>query len=405
MTRPPKQNDLDFVSVDATKPVLMSNKLFENDEYLSMPFFPTGYKEILQRMENVNPMQYAKTRNFVNGAVTYLSPYISRGVISVKQVMETVLQKGYKSYQIEKFLQELAWREYFQRVWQSVGDDIWNDIKQPQPDVLHHQMITAVDKAATGFEAIDRSIEHLYSSGYMHNHVRMYTASLVCNMAKAHWLQPSQWMYYHLLDGDIASNNCSWQWVAGAFASKKYFFNQENINKYALSKQQDSFLDRSYEKIMEMPVPENLRQTNHLALQTILPVTPAPILDTSKPTLIYNSYNLDVRWRKNEDLNRVLLLEPSHFKKYPVSKKVLQFIIDLSKNIDDIILFTGEMADIVRLYKNASLAEKDFIISKEHPAFIYYPGLKDSRDWMFGEVTGYHNSFFSFWKKCEKNIR
>lgn len=69
-------------------------------------------------MDNVNPVQYAKTRNFIDGAVTYLSPYISRGVISVKQVMETVFQKGYKSYQIEKFLQELAWREYFQRVWQ-----------------------------------------------------------------------------------------------------------------------------------------------------------------------------------------------------------------------------------------------------------------------------------------------
>ena len=95
----------------------MSNTLFDTDEYISNPTFPTKYQAILQRMHNVNPVQYAKSRNFIDGAVTYLSPYISRGVISVKQVMETVLQKGYKSYQIEKFLQELAWREYFQRVW------------------------------------------------------------------------------------------------------------------------------------------------------------------------------------------------------------------------------------------------------------------------------------------------
>ena len=383
----------------------MPNTLFETDEYLLGPSFPTEYWEILRRMHNVNPMQYAKTRNFVNGAVTYLSPYISRGVISVKQVMETVLQKGYKAYQIEKFLQELAWREYFQRVWQSIGDDIWNDIKQPQPDVLHQQMVTAVDKAATGIEAIDQSIQHLYSSGYMHNHVRMYTASLACNMAKAHWLQPSKWMYYHLLDGDIASNNCSWQWVAAAFASKKYYFNQENVNKYAFSKQRNSFLDKSYEEIMEMPVPESLGATNQLALQTVLPATLAPILDTSRPTLIYNSYNLDVLWRKEEDVNRVLLLEPSHFEKYPVSNKVLQFIIDLSKNIEGIIPVTGEIDEIVSLYKNASVAGKDCIISKEHPAFSYYPGIKDSREWMFGEVTGYYNSFFSFWKKCEKYLK
>ena len=382
----------------------MVNTIFGTDEYLSNPFFPTGYQEILQRVQNINPVQYAKTRNFVNGAVTYLSPYISRGAISVKQVMETVLHKGYKPYQIEKFLQELAWREYYQRIWQHVGNDIWKDIKQPQPDVLHHQMITAVDEAATGIEALDKSIENLYRSGYMHNHVRMYTASLLCNIAKAHWLQPSQWMYYHLLDGDISSNNCSWQWVAAAFASKKYYFNQDNVNKYTLSKQQHSFLDKSYEEIIAMSVPENLMATTNLVQQTILPVTQTPILDTSKPTLIYNSYNLDVLWRKDENVNRVLLLEPSHFNKYPVSKKVLHFIIDLSKNIDGIKLFTGEISEIFSLYKNASLGEHECIISKEHPAFTYYPGIKDSRDWMFSGVTGFYNSFFSFWKKCEKYL-
>ena len=367
--------------------------------------FPTLHSQIIERINLINPIQYSKTRNFINGAVTYLSPYISRGVISVKQVMDAVLQKGYKPYQIEKFLQELAWREYFQRVWQHVGDEIWNDIKHPQPNVLHHQMIDAVEHAATGIEAIDKAIKQLYSSGYMHNHVRMYTASMVCNVAKAHWLPPSKWMYYYLLDGDIASNNCSWQWVAGSFASKKYYFNQENVNKYTFTKQQNTFIDESYETIMEMPVPNILQATKNLSLQTTLPVTEIPALDINKPTLIYNSYNLDVLWRKEEDVNRVLLLEPSHFQKYPVSEKVIKLIIDLSKNIDGIILYTGEISDIISTYRNASFVDKDFIISKEHPAFTYYPGIKDQRDWMFPEVTGYFNSFFSFWKKCEKFLR
>jgi deoxyribodipyrimidine photo-lyase len=371
----------------------------------SIANFPTSYEKILERIHHINPTQYGKTRNFINGAVTYLSPYISRGVISVKQVMESVLQKGYKPYQVSKFLQELAWREYYQRVWQQVGDDIWKDIKQPQPDVLHHQMITAVDKAATGIEAIDNAINNLYSSGYMHNHLRMYTASLVCNLAKAHWLQPSKWMYYHLLDGDIASNNCSWQWVAAAFASKKYYFNQENVNKFTFSNQQNSFIDNSYEEIISMPLPGTLKSTTDLSLQTKLPAAKIPALDINKPTLIYNSYNLDVTWRKEEDVNRVLLLEPSHFTKYPVSENVIQFIIDLSKNIDGIVLYTGEISDLLSLYKNSTLMDKGCIISKEHPAFTYYPVIKDSREWMFPEVTGYYNSFFSFWKKCEKFLK
>ena len=367
--------------------------------------FPASHQQIIERINHINPIKYSKTRNFINGDVTYLSPYISRGVITVKQVMETVLRKGYKPNQIEKFLQELSWREYYQRVWQHVGDDIWNDIKQPQPDVLHHQMIKAVEYAATGIDVIDEQIKKLCRSGYMHNHVRMYTASLVCNIAKAHWLQPSKWMYYHLLDGDIASNNCSWQWIAAAFASKKYYFNQENVNKYSFSNQQNTSIDKRYEEIISMPVPYTLKPTIDLSLQTKLPVTEIPALDINKPTLIYNSYNLDMTWRKDEDVNRVLLLEPSHFKKYPVSENVIKFIIDLSKNIDGIVLCTAEIADILNLYKNSSSLDTGWIISKEHPAFTYYPGIKDSRDWMFSEVNGYYNSFFSYWKKCEKFLK
>lgn len=134
--------------------------------------FPTSYQQIIERINHINPIQYSKTRNFLNGAVTYLSPYISRGIISVKQVTDAVLQKGYKPNQIEKFLQELAWREYYQRVWQHIGDDIWKDIKQPQPDVLHHQMIETVEHAATGIDVIDE-------------HIKNYTAVVTCTIMYA----------------------------------------------------------------------------------------------------------------------------------------------------------------------------------------------------------------------------
>ncbi|MBY0432645.1 MAG: deoxyribodipyrimidine photolyase, partial [Cyclobacteriaceae bacterium] len=155
--------------------------------------FPTDYDFIIERINRINPVQYAKTRNFVDGEVTYLSPYISRGVISVKQVKETVLAKGHHPATIEKFLQELAWREYFQRVWQAKGDELFKDLKQPQPDVLHHKMITAINTATTGILAVDKLIKEFYQTGYLHNHVRMYVASIACNISKAHWSAPAQW--------------------------------------------------------------------------------------------------------------------------------------------------------------------------------------------------------------------
>jgi deoxyribodipyrimidine photo-lyase len=279
---------------------------------------------------------------------------------------------------------------------------IWEDLKQPQPNVAHHQMPGALKNAATGIDAIDKQIKHLYATGYLHNHIRMYVASITCNIGKAHWRQPAEWLYYHLLDGDIASNNCSWQWVAGAFASKKYYCNQENINKYTFSKQQHSFLDKSYDELPLMPVPEVLQSNSFLSLSTLLPQTTLPKIDVTKPTIIYNSYNLDPKWREDDDVNRVLLLEPSHFERYPVSEKVLNFIVGLSANIKAIQLYTGEIKAIEDLYAESALPINKAIITKEHPLFSHYPGIKDSRHWMFPEITGFYPSFFSYWKKCEQ---
>jgi deoxyribodipyrimidine photo-lyase len=187
--------------------------------------------------------------------------------------------------------------------------------------------------------------------------------------------------------------------VAGSFSSKKYYCNQENINKYTGTNQVQTFLDDSYEHIATMPVPNVFAAISTIDLKTNLPKTEIPTLDTSKPTLLYNSYNLDPLWRATENVNRVLVLEPSHFNKYPVSEKVMDFIIALSKNIDGIIIYAGEVDVLTKQYENESLTISNAFVSKEHPAFEYYPGLKDSRDWMFSSTEGYYPSFFSFWKK------
>jgi deoxyribodipyrimidine photo-lyase len=69
----------------------------------------------------------------------------------------------------------------------------------------------------------------------------MYIASLACNVAQSQWRIPAKWMYYHLLDADWASNALSWQWVAGTNSNKKYFANQNNINKYCFTKANEYF--------------------------------------------------------------------------------------------------------------------------------------------------------------------
>lgn len=159
--------------------------------------------------------------------------------------------------------------------------------------------------------------------------------------------------------------------------------------------QQNTFLNVPYEQLPDMDVPEVLKAHSQPLLQTILPEKKMPILDPAKPLLLYNAYNLDPEWRKDMEANRVLLLEPSHYAKYPVSDRVLTFILLLSQNIDGIQVFSGEADEIME--------DNNFpaIYSRLHPAFAHYSGEKDEREWMFPQVDRVKGSFMTYWKKCE----
>ncbi|MBD8489603.1 deoxyribodipyrimidine photolyase [Echinicola sp. CAU 1574] len=360
--------------------------------------FPTCYDEIIKRVEQVNPVNYGRNRNFIDGDVTYLSPYISRGVISTRQVMQMTLAQGYNPKNIIKFLQELAWRDYWQQVWIAKGNEIDRDLKQAQVQVENHAMSKAIIEASTGLEAIDKAIESFYQTGYLHNHVRMYLAAIACNMGKSHWWVPARWMYYHLLDADWASNALSWQWVAGSNSHKKYLTNQENINKYCHSEQRGTFLDKTYEELAQMDIPKELKETALPDFKVVLPENESLEVNTSKPTLVYNFYNLDPLWRREEEANRILLLEPSHFEQHPVSPKTIGFVQKLAENIPGVQVFVGEFSE---LEKKIEMQE---VYYKEHPLNHHYKGKEDQRDWML-PVTGYYPSFFAFWKKCQKELK
>ena len=361
--------------------------------------FETSIHEITAQIENIDPHRYARTRNFTDGAVTRLSPYISRGVVSPKRILDAVMARGFKFYEIEKFVQELAWREYFQNVWREKGDAIDEDLKQPQTEVENHEMPRAIVNGETGVEAIDDGVNQMYEVGYAHNHLRMYIAAATCNLAKSHWQIPAKWMYFHLLDADWASNALSWQWTAGAFSNKKYYANQENINKYCGTTERGTFLDVAYEEFPELAVPEVLRHTEIPVLKTELPAKTSIQIDDALPTLVYNFYNLDPFWKADLKANRVLLLEPAHFDKYPVAPKTIDFVLKLAANIPEIQIYTGEFDELV---KEFDLRDVHF---KEHPTARHYRGTQDERDWMFPEINGYFPSFFGYWRKCERLLK
>jgi deoxyribodipyrimidine photo-lyase len=364
---------------------------------MSIPAFPTDFPSIQDRINQVDPLLYGKTRNYTQGKVTYLSPYISRGVVSTKQVLDAVIARGHQLNEIESFVKELAWRDYFQRVWQE--KEIDRDIKSPQTLVNQAKISKAIVEAQTGILGIDQAIRNLYQTGYMHNHCRMYVASVACNIARSYWKIPAQWMYYHLLDGDWASNACSWQWVAATNSSKKYYANQENISKFTGIHQTGSYLDKSYEELSILPPPQELQETMVPALNRALPSSNSLIIDSELPTFLYTYYNLDPDWHAQSKGNRILLLEPSHFSKYPVSPRCIEFALALGKNIPKLQIYVGEWTEL-----QATLGQSTAHF-KEHPFSRHLSGIEESRMWMVPEIGGYFPSFFAYWKKIEPFLK
>jgi deoxyribodipyrimidine photo-lyase len=369
----------------------------QNKQTVVDPFFQADYKEILKRIDGIDPVRYAASRNYTNGAVTRLSPWISRGVISTKTIYKRLRTKGFKTEDMESLVKELCWRDYFQRVWQN--KDIDQDLKQTQEPVRHHQLPDALPNAATGIDSLDRAIRELFATGYMHNHCRMYLSSVTCNIAQSHWKTPALWMYYHLLDGDWASNACSWQWVAGSNSGKKYVANQENINRYTGSTQTGTYLDCTYEDLANQKIPSEFTSFGEFEVKTKLPETGIPTLNPDLPTFVYNYYNMDPEWHKGEPGNRILLLEPSIFGRYPVSENCIEFLTALCRNIPGIQIMTGSFEEL----KN--MAGPSPFYYKEHPLNHHYSGIEESRDWICDEVSGYYPSFFSYWKVVEKHLR
>ena len=353
--------------------------------------FKTKHNEIIELVNQINPVSYCKNRNYINGDVTKLSPYISRGFISTRQVLMASLLKTKNLKSIEKFIQELVWRDYWQMYWKMKGFDEFETNQ-------NLNVSKSILDAQTGIEAIDKAILNLYETGYMHNHLRMYVASLASNVSHSNWEGPAKWMYYHLKDADWGSNALSWLWVAGVNSKKKYYANQENINKFCFTEQTHTFLDKSYPELISQQIPpEILSEKSSIKLKTELPISNFKI-EYNKPIFLYNTYNLDPEWKKNENGNRILLLEPSLFEKYPISNKNLNFIIDLSKNIKDIQLFVGEFSDL----KN-QIETNQLIYFKEHPFNKGYKGISESREWIF-EKNNFYPSFFKYWNKNRSQI-
>ena len=195
-----------------------------------------GALKKLDNFINTELPNYNFKRNFDLGPddksnVSCLSPYISHRLITEYEVAKIVLAK-FPYQKVEKYIQEIFWRVYW-RGWLEQRPTVWEAFRNyPKPTSDDLNYLSAVN-ASTGIDCFDHWVHELKTHNYLHNHARMWFASIWVFTLELPWQWGARFFLEHLLDGDSASNTLSWRWVAGIQTKgKTYLARQENIYKY-----------------------------------------------------------------------------------------------------------------------------------------------------------------------------
>ena len=224
-----------------------------------MKFLPSRAFAIdkLNNFIDNNLSEYAKLRNFDYGPekrdnVSCLSPYITHGVISELEVIKSSLKKS--SYiKIEKFIQEVLWRIYW-KGWLELRPKVWidflNQLKALKEKYNNDSNYLNAIEGKTNLECFNTWIKELKNNNYLHNHTRMWFASIWIFTLKLPWQLGAELFMKHLYDGDAASNTLGWRWVAGIQTQGKHYLATEwNINKFTNNRFQNIKLNEN-----ELPI-------------------------------------------------------------------------------------------------------------------------------------------------------
>lgn len=197
---------------------------------------PSSRAAALGQMDGFIPIAglYARDRNHVkpgHPSVSRLSPAIRHRLITEEEVASAVL-RVHPFGRVEKFIQEVYWRRYW-KSWLSLRPEVWSGYLKDLEKIGDDPAVLRIEVSQSGNSVIDHFAQELVTTGYLHNHARMWFAAWWVHEARLPWQSGAAFFYRHLLDGDPASNTLSWRWVAGLQTpGKTYLARRTNLEKY-----------------------------------------------------------------------------------------------------------------------------------------------------------------------------
>ncbi len=253
--------------------------------------FEASRAKALNQLNNFvenNLGEYSKLRNFDFGPekrsnISCLSPYITHGIINEQEVIQKTLSK-FSFSKNEKFIQEVLWRTYW-KGWLELRPNVWADylikLNQVKNEFRDNKDYIAAIEGKTKVDCFNEWVNELKENNYLHNHTRMWFASIWIFTLELPWQLGAEFFMQHLYDGDAASNTLGWRWVAGVQTQGKHYLASEwNIKKFTNNRFQNIKLnenappkvsEKSYQIIKrDFNNPQNIENKNLLIFENNL---------------------------------------------------------------------------------------------------------------------------------------
>ena len=218
--------------------------------------FEASRAKALNQLNNFvenNLREYSKLRNFDFGPekrsnISCLSPYITHGIINEQEVIQKALSK-FSFSKNEKFIQEVLWRTYW-KGWLELRPNVWADylieLNQIKNEFKDNKDYIAAIEGKTKVDCFNEWVKELKENNYLHNHTRMWFASIWIFTLELPWQLGAEFFMQHLYDGDAASNTLGWRWVAGVQTQGKHYLASEwNIKKFSNNRFQNIKLNEN----------------------------------------------------------------------------------------------------------------------------------------------------------------
>ena len=365
-----------------------------------MNFETTRAKAIekLDRFVERNLSDYSKLRNFDFGPdkrsnVSCLSPYITHGVLNEVEIIKKSLAK-YSFNKNEKFIQEVLWRTYW-KGWLELRPSVWSDyiislnsIREKYKENINY--LKAIE-GKTNIECFDEWVKELKTHNYLHNHTRMWFASIWIFTLDLPWQLGAEFFLKHLYDGDAASNTLGWRWVAGIQTQGKHYLASEwNIKKFTNNRFQNI-------KLNENAPPKMADKTYSIIKNDFI----NPTINEDKTLIIFeNSLSFEISNLKEFKFNKIILVVNSNeFRQVKLSDNVIKFKSEL---IND------QLERIESLSINCEIVSVDKLKEIKSDFYILYPCVGENLDFVMSNLSNYKFIYrkldqFS-WQFCNKGF-